>query len=450
MYQDTIAAIATPPGAGAIGVVRVSGAQALGVVQGVFSARLLPRRVAAGRLIDPYDGRQVDEVMAVYLPGPRSYTGEDVVEVSCHGGMLPVQQTLALLLRQGARSADPGEFTLRAYLSGRIDLAQAEAVMDVVSAQSARALHTALGGLRGDLSQRIQAVRSQLLDVLAYLTANADFPEEGIAGEHVVASLTEALRTLSSLAATAREGTALREGVRTAIVGLPNAGKSSLLNRLLGRDRAIVSSVPGTTRDTLSETAVAEGIPFLLTDTAGMGETSDPIEALGVERALAEAQEAELLLFVVDGAGPVTPATLALGARLPATPAVLILNKRDLPGPVGASTWAAAMTREFISVVEVSALTGIHHLQHAMAAVVQRPTGDAAAGPLVTNPRHAAAIERAHASVAAAIATLEASTPPDLAAIDLTGAVNALGQITGETASTDLLDRIFSRFCIGK
>ena len=452
MYLDTIAAIATPAGTGAIGVVRLSGPRALAITQDVFPRRLLPRRVTFGRLTDPLTHQIVDEVMAVYLPGPQTYTGEDIVEVSCHGGMLPVQRTLELLLNHGARSAEAGEFTLRGYLAGRIDLAQAEAVMDVVSAQSNRAVQAALSTLHGDLSIRVRQARSQALDTLAYLTAAADFPDDGVGLEQVEAPLVAVLQTLTGLMATAKEGLAVREGVRTAIVGLPNAGKSSLLNRLLGWDRAIVSPQAGTTRDTLSETVAIDGIPFLLTDTAGIGTSTDTTEQLGVSRSHQEAAAAALLLFVVDSSRPLADDVTGLLRTLPNTPTLLVLNKADLPGPNLSSGWASGFNGRFGAEQRVSALTGagIDDLRCAMASVMRGGTLGVEDGLLVTNPRHAAALREAQAAVVDALSALHKGTPADLVAIDLTCAVHALGSITGETASVDLLDRIFSRFCIGK
>jgi tRNA modification GTPase len=284
MYQDTIAAISTPLGEGGIGIVRLTGRDALAIGQGLFNRRLSDRRLVYGHVIDPDGDEVVDEVLVAYMAAPHTYTREDIVEINCHGGPLPLQRILNLALRRGARIAEPGEFTLRAFLNGRIDLAQAESVLDVVQAKTAASLRVAVQGLGGGLSQSLKALRGEVMSVLAYLTARIDFPEDEVEEREIIPPLERARHMLRELISSADHGIVYRQGVRTAIVGRRNVGKSSLLNRLLRQSRAIVTPVPGTTRDTLEEVVNVKGVPFVLVDTAGIAQSKDVVESLGVER----------------------------------------------------------------------------------------------------------------------------------------------------------------------
>lgn len=468
MYQDTIVAIATPLGEGALGVVRMSGAQAYAIGKRVFRGRLRDHRVVYGRIRDPQGQGVMDEAMAVFLAAPRTYTREDMVEFTCHGGTLPLQRVLELLLREGARLAEPGEFTLRAFLNGRIDLAQAEAVLDVVQAKTQKGLDLALQGLEGRLSREVRAARAALLEPLAYLTALVDFPEDEVGHQEVVGPLEEVLQHLRALLSTADQGSVYRQGVRTAIVGCPNAGKSSLLNFLLGRERAIVTATPGTTRDTLEEVANIRGVPFLLIDTAGIRRPEDEVEHLGVERSRRSITAADLVLLVIDTSLPLDQATLDIAAALQDKAVLVVANKSDLPerlfddGCPDNSPALQPLLRALRApsgafgdgwpCLRVSALTGagMAELQEAMAGLVlggQLPTSDV---PFVTNPRHKAALSQASQHMAAGLESYQRGMPADFVTIDLTAAVQALGEITGENAEEDLLDLIFSKFCIGK
>lgn len=454
MYDDTIAAIATAAGTGALGVVRLSGPHAMSIASRLFPRPLPDHQVVHGPLMDPTTGALLDDVMATYLAAPRSYTREDMVELSCHGGGATLQRVLAALLAQGARAASPGEFTLRAFLNGRVDLAQAEAVLDVVQAPTPRALDLALQGMAGALSARVRQCRAQVLEVLAYVTAMVDFPEEGIDAQLVEPPLRMAVEALELLLASAGTGMVLRRGVRVAIVGLPNAGKSSLLNRLLGWDRAIVSPAPGTTRDTLEETANLRGMTFVLTDTAGITTApSDPIEAAGVDRSRRVAAAADVVLLVTDGSLDITMNEQALVAELPPAPLVVAVNKCDLPQrlPPAERAAAIAQARPISGNVVVSAATGAGVDALALALEQAALGRDVASDDLlVANPRQADALRRAIEAVRSALDGAAAATPVDLLAIDLGVALSALGEITGETASDELLDLVFSRFCIGK
>ena len=452
MYQDTVAAIATPLGAGALGVVRLSGPQALAVARRVFRGGLRDHHAEYGRLIDPASATPVDEVIAVYFKAPRSYTREDMVEFSCHGGAVPLQRALGVLLEQGARAAEPGEFTLRAFLNGRIDLAQAEAVLDVIHARSERGLQLAVHGLAGGLSGRVRACRAEVLGVLAYLTALVDFPADEVGEQDVAGPLAAALDTLDGLLAAADQGAVFRQGVRIAIVGPPNAGKSSLLNRLLGWERALVSDIPGTTRDTLEETLVLRGVPFVLTDTAGITATADPVERAGVERSWLQAAAADLVLLVLDGSRPSGSLAHGLAAGLGGRFVVLAANKCDL-GPAAAPEalrCAAGLPDGPALAVSARTGAGIDALVDALMARVLVGATAPDDRLLTANPRQQAALAKARSHVQAAVEACTAGQATDLMTIDLTGAVAALGEITGETASDELLDAVFSRFCIGK
>ncbi len=444
MYDDTIAAIATAPGEAALGIVRLTGPDALAIGQQAFSSRLRDHAVVPGHLLDA--GKPVDEAMGVYLKAPRSYTREDMVEFTCHGGRVTLQLALQALLTEGARLATPGEFTLRAFLNGRMDLAQAEAVLDVIQAQTRTGLEIALQGLGGRVSREVKAVRAALLEPLAYLTALVDFPEDEVGHQNVAEPLEEAACRLEAMARSGRQGMLYRQGVRTAIAGRPNAGKSSLLNYLLGQERAIVTPVAGTTRDTVEEVASIKGIPFLLVDTAGVHDTDDPVERLGVERSRDAMAAADLVLFVLDGSEPAGDRDEAIAAALDGKQVLAVRNKSDLQPRFGEPLFIQWPQ------VAVSALTG-EGMPALIDAMVDLVTGGHLAQSeetLISNPRHEAAITLAARHTRAAIESHQGGMPPDFVTIDLTAAVNALGEITGETASEDLLDLIFSRFCIGK
>lgn len=445
MYEDTIAAIATPIGEGGIGVIRVSGAQAKEIVGGVFTKQLMHRRLSYGEIIDPVDNSLADEVMATYMRAPNSYTREDVVEIYGHGGPVPLQRVLKVLVSGGARPANPGEFTLRAFLNGRIDLAQAESVLDVIQSKTDAGLRVAMGGLQGRLSEPLKEIRSKLMDVLAYLTARIDFPEDDVEEHDVLPSLREVREALNRLIDSADAGIVFRQGVRTAIVGRPNVGKSSLLNRLLGQSRALVTAIPGTTRDTVEEVVNIHGIPFLLVDTAGINETTDLVESLGIERTKEMVSRADLVLLVIDQSEPLTRADSEVMEQVNGKTVVAVANKCDLPTLAALETLALEYTRTSMNTGE-----GIEELEERMANEVLGGRAVTSDAPLVSNPRHKAALERAENHLEAAEESILKGMADDFVTIDLTAALNALGEITGETVTEELLDTIFSKFCIGK
>jgi tRNA modification GTPase len=453
--DDTIAAISTPLGQGGIGLVRMSGPDALRVARRLFrpgrgrtDVQWPPFRLRHGYITDPATDERVDEVLAAYMPAPRTYTRQDVVEFNCHGGIVPLRRVLQLALREGARLAKPGEFTLRAFLNGRIDLAQAEAVLDIVGAHTEAALRLAVSQLGGRLSGEIRSAREPLMAALAYLEATIDFAEDEVPPQDVGPALREAAGSLIRILRGADQGIIYRQGIRAAIVGRPNVGKSSLLNALLQMDRAIVTPIPGTTRDTLEETLNLHGVPLVLVDTAGIANGSDnAIERLGMERSRDAVRRADIILLVVDGSEPLQPEDWEIVGMSEGRSAVVVVNKRDLPAMADLSEFLSAAPQ-----ARVSALTG-EGLDELRQAILDKALGGevlASDGILVTSARHKEALARALRHVEKAEATFREGLPADFVTIDLSAALDDLGEITGQAVSPDLLDSIFSNFCIGK
>lgn len=457
LYDDTIAAIATPPGEGGIGIVRLSGRDALAILAHVFAPLRVgvwrPYRMRYGRVVEP-DGATIDEALAVYMRAPRSFTAEDAAEISVHGGPLVLERVLQRVLAAGARAASPGEFTMRAFLNGRLDLAQAEATLDIITARTNAALALAEAQLGGWLSAELARIRELALGPLAYCTALVDFPEDEVEAQEIVAPLETALQALEALVASAQQGIVYRNGIRATLIGRPNAGKSSLLNALLRADRAIVTPIPGTTRDTLEETANLGGVPVVLTDTAGIVDSDDPVERIGVARSRQALKVADLLLMVVDASQPVADADREIAALTEGRRAILVLNKTDLltETALGQLREYQSVRREsFAAVVAVSALTG-RGLDALGSAVARQALGGAARadGRMLTSARHRDALQRAAGHLRDALAGATSGVSADLLAVDLTAALSALGEVTGDAVGDDLLHAIFSRFCIGK
>jgi tRNA modification GTPase len=443
--RDTIAALATPAGQGGLAILRLSGPRAFPIATEVFRGPSGPPRTQIFGRIVREDGSLIDEVLLTRFTGPKSFTGEDTVEITCHGGRLVSRAILDRLLHAGARAAQGGEFTQRAFLNGKLDLTQAEAVMDVISAQTDLALRCAQRQLQGHLGERVEHLRQALIAVLAHLEAWIDFPEEDIdpeTGEQLNARILPVLSGLEQLRATARQGRILREGVATVICGSPNVGKSSLLNLLLGFERAIVSEIAGTTRDTLEEVLDLEGIPLRLIDTAGLRDSADLVELQGMARTGKSLEEAELVLEVCDGHLPPRPSAVEVP---PGALHLRILNKMDLGLDPG---WNQAP-----DILPLSCLTG-EGLAHLKATVVARLTSDHAGSPdawnLAVNARHLQALNKARDHLRDALDLLAASSPPELAAVDLRSALHQLAEIVGRTDIEEILDVVFSRFCIGK
>lgn len=466
--DDTIAAISTPIGEGGIGIVRLSGPQAKAILSQIFAASRQSQdkgtqqrpthslqdvghkpeshRFYYGHVVVPNTLEIVDEVLAVWMRAPRTYTRQDVAEIHCHGGIVPLQRTLGLVLQCGARLAAPGEFTLRAFVNGRIDLAQAEAVLDVVRAKTQTSLRVAVEQLDGRISSQVRRIRSPLLQALAHLDASLDFPEDEIPPLDLATTLAQTKEQITALLSQADQGIIYRQGVRTAIVGRPNVGKSSLLNALLRTSRAIVTPIPGTTRDTLEETLNLRGIPLCLVDTAGITESDNLIEKLGIERSRQAMEQADLILLVIDGSEPLQAQDLSLAQALRNRTAIVVVNKVDLPMVAEHETIAPEERH-----ICISALTGegLPLLEEAIVETVlgQVQTSDL---PVISNPRHCAILKRTLTHVTAALNGEQAGLAADLIAVDLAAAVTSLGEITGETVGEDVLETIFSSFCLGK
>ncbi|WP_126147969.1 tRNA uridine-5-carboxymethylaminomethyl(34) synthesis GTPase MnmE [Synechococcus elongatus] len=456
---DTIAAIATAivPQQGSVGIVRLSGAAATEIARQIFQiAGQQPwesHRILYGYIRDPESGRLVDEALLLPMLAPRSYTREDVVELHCHGGLMPVQQTLQLCIRAGARLAEPGEFTLRAFLNGRLDLSQAESIADLISAQSPQAAQAALGSLQGKLGHPIRQLRDRCLDILAEVEARIDFEDDlpPLDLEAIAAQLTAAGADLQAILSTADRGELLRTGLKIAIVGRPNVGKSSLLNAWSRCDRAIVTDLPGTTRDLVESQLIVGGIPVQVLDTAGIRETSDQVEQIGVERSRRAAQSADLVLLTIDASVGWTAEDQAILDAVSDRPILLVINKRDRISE--AERHAIALPqREFKAIVWTAAAEqqGIEDLETAILAAVG--TGDltSANWDWALNQRQVAALTTAQTALQRVEETLQAQLPLDFWTIDLREAIAALGSITGEEIAESMLDLIFSRFCIGK
>ncbi len=455
MLDDTIAAIATPLGEGGLAVIRVSGRQAFATADRCF----VPAGTNAPKLSEATthtihyghiqrDGQMLDEVLVSVLRAPRTFTREDTVEISCHGGLLPAKLVLDAVLSCGARLAEPGEFTRRAFLNGRLDLAQAEAVADVIHARTELALAAANEQLAGHLSRRIDHLRDEMMKTLAHIEAHIDFPDEDISPdtqEQLLSRLARGIAFMDELLHTADEGRILRRGLRAAIVGRPNAGKSSLLNLLLGHDRAIVSPVAGTTRDTIEETANIRGIPIIFIDTAGLRETRDAIEQEGVRRSRESLARAELVLHVLDASEPLGDDDVVALREWPEKKRMVVCNKSDQPRRL-------TLPAEIAHGVDVSCTTGagLEALKDKIQALVWAGASQGGMLQAMINSRHQDALRRAREATVCAVEGFRAGLTLELIAIDLHVAVNAIGEVVGKTTTEDLLDSIFSQFCLGK
>ena len=459
MLDDTIAAIATPLGQGGLAVVRLSGPQAMQVAdqcfvpagaQSVKPSAASSHTIHYGRMVR--SGQTVDEVLVAVMRAPRTFTREDTVEISCHGGVLPAKLVLDTLLENGARLAGPGEFTRRAFLNGRIDLAQAEAVADLIHSRTELAVQAANEQLAGKLSQRINQLRDDMIKTLAHVEAHIDFPDEDISPDtrgQLIARLERGVAFMEELLRKANEGQILRRGVRAAIVGRPNAGKSSLLNQLLGHDRAIVSPIAGTTRDTIEETANIRGVPVIFIDTAGLREAQDAIEVEGIRRSRESLLRAEFILHLLDASEPLTAADEHYFAEFTDKKRILVLNKVDLPRHL---LLPASLATPDLPVVEVSCTTGqgMEALKDAIKGLAWSGKLEGEMVQVMINSRHQEALGRARLATQRTVGVLKVDETLELAAAELRIAVNAVGEIVGKTTTEDLLDSIFSQFCLGK
>jgi tRNA modification GTPase len=456
---DTICAIATPPGEGGIGILRLSGEKAVEIASRVFTGAggrtvrdFTTHTLHHGELREP-GGARLDEVLVAFMKAPRSYTGEDVVEFHCHGGPLVLRLGLEALIRSGARLAEPGEFTKRAFLNGRLDLAQAEAVMDLISARTQTGLRVALEQLRGALSEELGRLREGLVRLLVEVEAGIDFSDEDItfiSAQDLADGVTGVRDRIAQLIRSAEEGRIVREGVTAVLAGRPNVGKSSLLNALAKADRAIVTPIPGTTRDVLEEFVNVRGIPVRLLDTAGLCETVDVVEREGVRRSHDALARAELVLAVLDGSEPFTDEDRRLLAQVRDRAAVLVVNKADRPPRLEPARLKGLAGEARLVWTSATAGAGLDELRDAIRDAVLKQGLEPSEGVVITHLRHRGALERAAASLAQVLLSVERRMAAEFVAVDLRAAVNAIGEIIGETTTDDILDRIFREFCIGK
>ncbi|MFI2858774.1 tRNA uridine-5-carboxymethylaminomethyl(34) synthesis GTPase MnmE [Paenibacillus sp. JSM ZJ436] len=458
MLSDTIAAISTAVGEGGIAIIRVSGPEAIQEVEHIFKSKT-PLSLAEshtvhyGHIVEPELGEKLEEVLVTVMRAPRSFTTEDVVEISAHGGVIAVKRVMDLLLQREVRLAEPGEFTKRAFLNGRIDLSQAEAVIDLIRSKSDRAFSVALKQVEGSLSRRIQDLRYMLVETLAHIEVNIDYPE------HDVESLTSVfikeksgivMNEIDRLLKTAQEGKILREGITTAIVGRPNVGKSSLLNTLAQDNKAIVTDIPGTTRDVIEEFVTINNIPLKLLDTAGIRETMDVVEKIGVERSRHAVNEADLILLVLNASEPLHEDELALMEQIRGRQCIVILNKMDLPQQLDLDIVRRYYADELIVPMSVKAEEGIDSLEEAISGLFF--SGKIEGGDLtyVSNVRHIALLKKARRSLQEAYDAADQMIPIDMIQIDVRMAWEQLGEILGEAVGDSLIDQIFSQFCLGK
>jgi tRNA modification GTPase len=455
----TIAAIATAviPQQGSVGIVRVSGEQAMAIAQTLFHTpgRQVweTHRILYGYIRHPQTQQLIDEALLLIMKAPRSYTREDVVEFHCHGGIMAVQQVLQLCLESGARLAQPGEFTLRAFLNGRLDLTQAEGIADLVGARSPQAAQTALAGLQGKLAQPIRQLRANCLDILAEIEARIDFEEDlpPLDDKVIISEIEKIAAEITRLLATKDQGELLRSGLKVAIVGRPNVGKSSLLNAWSQSDRAIVTELPGTTRDVVESQLVVGGIPVQVLDTAGIRETTDQVEKIGVERSRRAANAADLVLLTIDASAGWTQGDEEIYQQVQHRPLILVINKIDLVEEDDRKTLQSKIQNPKSKIATAAAQNlGIDALETAILEIVKSKKIQAADMDLAINQRQAAALTQAKISLEQVQATIAEQLPLDFWTIDLRGAIQALGEITGEEVTESVLNRIFSKFCIGK
>ena len=448
--HDTIAAISTPQGAGGIGIVRMSGDKAFAIAAKILKTKkdfseIDTHTVSYAKVIDPSNEDVLDEVLVVKMQGPRTFTKEDVVEINCHGGSVVIQKVLALVVYEGARLADPGEFTKRAFLNGRMDLSQAEAVIDVINAKTERGVKIAINQLEGNLSLEIKALRAKIIGLLAHCEVTIDYPEydiDQITEKQVAQGLQEILKTLEAISFSFDKGRIIRDGANVVIAGRPNVGKSSLLNALIGHQKAIVTDIPGTTRDIIEEYINIRGIPVKMTDTAGLRETEDFVEKIGVDRAKKAVEAADLVIFMLDA--------LEKAPSLPPGSAIVVINKIDLVDDATAQKLKETFENHCVVMTSIVNSIGINELEEAIAEALMHDDALSDNQIMLTNIRHKSLVDKAIEGVKGAMMAYEDKLPLDCLTIDMKNAGENLGQITGEAVSEDVLHEIFSRFCIGK
>lgn len=456
--EDTIAAIATAPGEGGIGVVRISGEKSKEILEKIFLKKnsekdLVPRMMHYGFVRNNFSGELIDEVMAVYFKAPYSYTAEDVVEIQCHGSMVSLRKILSLVLKNGARIAESGEFTKRAFLNGRLDLSQAEAVIDLIRAKSDKSFDVALNQLEGNFSKEIRKIRAELMNSLVNITVNIDYPDEDIEQltfENLVSDLTSVRVKVEKMLQTSNTGRIMSEGLKISIIGKPNVGKSSLMNALLKETRAIVTSVPGTTRDTIEEMLTIRGIPVKLTDTAGIRHTEDIIEKIGIEKSKEAFNNADLIIFMADRSRVLDEEDFSILSHIGEKKAIVILNKTDFPKAFDETEIEKLLPKACIIEASVANGEGIEELENVVENLVYGGEVKQSDSMMVTNVRHKNLLEEADSSLADAIEMAKACQPLELLEIDASRAYECLGAITGEAVEEDIINEVFARFCLGK
>lgn len=456
---DTIAAISTPVGEGGISIIRISGDDALEVAQRIYKGKDLSQvashTINYGHVVDPDTKQEVDEVMVSVMRAPHTYTREDVVEINCHGGLLATNRILQLVLSYGARMAEPGEFTKRAFLNGRIDLSQSEAVMDLIRAKTDKSMKVALNQLDGDLSRLIRHLRKDILDVLAQVEVNIDYPEyddvEEMTTKMLKEKATDIQQRIQALLKTAKQGKVLREGLATAIIGRPNVGKSSLLNSLLHEDKAIVTNVAGTTRDVIEEYVNVNGVPLKLIDTAGIRDTADTVEKIGVERSRKALGAADLVLLLIDNSEPLTVEDEKLLEATEDKQRIVILNKTDLPSKLDLARLKELVGDDALIETSIVNHEGMDQLGEQISHMFfDQGIESSQNNVMVTNARHIGLLHQANDALSDVLKGIEDGMPVDLVQIDMTRCWDLLGEITGDSYQDELLDQLFSQFCLGK
>ncbi len=457
---DTIAAISTAPGEGAIGIVRISGDLAISIASSIYQCgtkKLEEQKthtIHYGHIVDPKSGEIYDEVMVSVLRAPKTFTREDIVEINCHGGIVAINRVLQLVLRMGARLAEPGEFTKRAFLNGRIDLSQAEAVMDLIRAKTDKSMQLAMRQLDGQLSHLIQNLRQEILNTLAQVEVNIDYPEYDDVEEMTLQLLREktqqVLQGIRALLNTASQGKILRDGLKTAIIGRPNVGKSSLLNVLLREEKAIVTDIAGTTRDTIEEYVNVRGVPLQLIDTAGIRETDDVVEKIGVERSRKALKEADFVLLLLNQSETLQEEDIRLLETTKGMKRIILFNKTDLPSKLSKEDIAPYANEEEIVTTSMLNKEGIDQLEEKIAGYFFQGQMNERDATYLSNTRHIALLEKAEQALVEVQNGIEMEMPVDLIQIDFTRAWDLLGEITGDSVQDELLTQLFSQFCLGK
>ena len=456
--EDTIAAVATAYGEGGIGIIRISGEKSLDILRDIFefggeTREIQSRRMTYGRIIDKENNCIIDEVLAVYMKGPKTYTAEDVVEINCHGSVVSLRKTLELVLRKGARMAEPGEFTKRAFLNGRLDLSQAEAVIDVVKAKTDRSFDVAISQLEGGLSLKISEIRQKLLDLLVDITVNIDYPDEDIEEityENIGQNILLIANMIEKLLSTASTGRMIREGIRIAIVGKPNVGKSSLMNGLLKESRAIVTEVPGTTRDTIEEALSIRNIPVYLVDTAGIRDTSDKVEKIGIEKSKEAFNNADFVIFIIDGSRALSIEDEQIADHLEGKKSLVLINKCDLARAVEIKDVRKLVPDADIIETSLADGSGIEEIEEFIENMVYGGEISQSHSTMVNNVRHIDLLARSRDSLNDARSMTAAGQALEFIEVDVRSAYESLGEITGETVSDDIINEVFARFCLGK